>query len=132
MAVTTTQKVALATTTSKRKYKKKEKSARQSAKGWMDGKRQDVFLPLVPAWSAARERGWQHSEALLKDMVNMYEFHFPWPMSDSEEPAELKDYDASQRSLRVSQSANLTSEQADDSAELKDSDASQRISQAPS
>ncbi|KAF9002590.1 hypothetical protein BDZ89DRAFT_1050173 [Hymenopellis radicata] len=100
MAVTKTDKVATATS-AKPKYTKKAKSTRRNAKGWMDGKRESVFLPLLPVYAAARARGWQHGEATLKDFVNLYDFHFPWPMSEFEEPDELKEYDPTAEKPKV-------------------------------
>ncbi len=92
MGSTKSNKV-VAATSGKARYTKKEKNTRRNAKGWMDGKRESMFLPLLPVYAAARARGWQHSEAKLKDFVNLYDFHFPWPMTEVEEPDELKEYD---------------------------------------
>ena len=92
-----------------RKYKKKDKSERRNAKGWMEGKRQDVFLPLVPSFAEAADKGWQALEDHLKALQNMYHFHFPFPMGDADEPAELQPYDAT-RPPRVDDSA-LTDEE---------------------
>lgn len=76
-----------------RRYKKKDKSDRRNAKGWMEGKRQDVFLPLVPSFAEAVDKGWQALEDRLMELQNLYHFHFPWPLKDADEPAELREYD---------------------------------------
>lgn len=76
-----------------RKYNKKSKNDRLNPKGWMDGKREGVFLPLVPSFAEAADKGWQALEDRLMELQNLYHFHFPWPMKDTDEPEVLREYD---------------------------------------
>ncbi|KAF9001833.1 hypothetical protein BDZ89DRAFT_1146588 [Hymenopellis radicata] len=77
----------------KQKYVKKLKSERGNRKGWMDGLRAKIFLPLVPKFADTVDTGWQAADEYMKGLQNLYHFHFPYPMKDTEEPSELKDYD---------------------------------------
>ncbi|KAF9022414.1 hypothetical protein BDZ89DRAFT_1042221 [Hymenopellis radicata] len=77
----------------KKKYVKKAKSERGNRKGWMEGMRAKLFVPLVPRFADTVDTGWQAADEYMKVLQNLYHFHFPYPMKDSEEPAELKEYD---------------------------------------
>ncbi|KAF8988357.1 hypothetical protein BDZ89DRAFT_1152510 [Hymenopellis radicata] len=75
-------------------YRKKTKDQRKNLKGWMEGRREDVFLPLVLVYADLSSKGaWQQLETKLLEWERLYHHHFPWPMEDHEEPETLTPYD---------------------------------------
>lgn len=75
------------------RYTKKDKAARENAIGWMDGMRSELCEPLVASYAEAVDQGWSEGEKEMSRILGLYHFHFPWPMKDTEEPAELLPYD---------------------------------------
>ncbi|KAF8987892.1 hypothetical protein BDZ89DRAFT_1152576 [Hymenopellis radicata] len=70
----------------KKTYKKKPKEERLNLKGWMEGSRQEMFLPLNGGVTgrAARDK--------LKELQNLYEHHFGH-LEDHEDPEDFTPYD---------------------------------------
>lgn len=68
------------------RHRKKPKEERKSNKGWAEGKREELFRLLLPAFVKARKEGWKEEAEKLMDIQNCYHNHFPYPMKDSDEP----------------------------------------------
>lgn len=75
-----------------RKYTKKEKSQRETNKGWAEGAREDFLSQYVDEFANAMGKGTSAEDEVLRKVVRPYFFYFD--MDDNVEPTlPLKPFD---------------------------------------
>lgn len=70
----------------KRAYKRKAKELRRNNKLWVEGAREDLLRPHIPAYADALSRGWRAERDYMQKVCNEYHARISWHLKDHEEP----------------------------------------------
>ncbi|KAJ7732894.1 hypothetical protein B0H16DRAFT_1732624 [Mycena metata] len=75
------------------KRKQIAKKDRKNLRLWVEGKREEVLKPHIPAYTDALERGWRYEREYLQKICSEFHARFNWRLEDFEEPDVLPNYD---------------------------------------